>query len=103
MEKAIFISEIIGTIQDGSVEICATADAGYDLAKEKVSVTLDAFARRVSVHGDGQRLAEPWMPAAERVTEHLPREEAASFAKDVFRSWIRKLRARVPEELPLRS
>jgi hypothetical protein len=103
MQSAISISEILGTIDDGRVEVCATADADYDPAKEKVSVKLDAFTRRVSVVGDGRRLPEPWLPPGEQVTEHLPREEAFSFSKDVFRSWIRKVRATVPGDRHLRS
>ncbi len=44
MESAISIIEILGTIYDDSVEICATADTSYDRSDEKVMVTLNAFA-----------------------------------------------------------
>jgi hypothetical protein len=101
MESSISISEIIGTIYDGEVEVCAAADTAYDRAKEKVIVTLKAFARRVSVHNHGEAVAEPWLPSSEQVTEHLPREDADSFAKDVFHSWTKKVRASVPEALHL--
>lgn len=101
MESSISISEIIGTIYNGDVEVCATADTAYDRAQQKVIVTLKAFARRVSVHGHGEPVSEPWLPANEQVTEHLPREEAGSFAKDVFRSWAKKVRASVPEAFAL--
>lgn len=101
MESSISISEIIGTIYGGEVEVCATADTAYDLAEEKVIVTLKAFARRVSVHGHGEAVPEPWLPASEQVTEHLSREEAGTFAKDVFHSWVKKVRASVPEALNL--
>lgn len=103
MNTPIFISEIIGTIHDGAVEVCATANAAYDLEKQRVSVSLEAFARDVSGQGNGQHFPEPWLPQAECVVENLSREEATSFAKDVFRSWIRKVRASVPVELSLRS
>ena len=101
--NAISISEILGTIEDGSVEVCATADAEYDASAEKVSVSLDAFTRRVLPVGAGRHIPQPWLPAAEEVSEHLPREEAVSFAKDVFRSWHRKVLASVPPDLCLRS
>jgi len=103
METAISISEILGTIDDGRVEVCATADASYDSAAEKVSVALNAFARRVPASSDDEHVPEPWLPPHERVTEIVPRREAASFAKDVFRSWVRKVRGSVPNALRLRS
>lgn len=103
MHKALSISEILGTIHDGSVEICASADADYDAAAQSVEVSLDAFARRVIPVGDGRHLPEPWLPRPERVTEHLPREEALSFTRDVFHSWLRKVRLAVPAGLHLRT
>jgi len=98
-----FISEILGTIHDGSVEVCATADAAYDPAAEKIMITLDAFTRRVSVANDGARLPQSWLPPGERVSEHLPRDETTAFVKDVFHNWTRRVRASIPHDLPLRS
>jgi hypothetical protein len=97
------ISEILGTIQDGSIQVCATADAQYDHASEKVSVALDAFTRRASASNDGAHLPQPWLPSGERVSEHLPRGEADEFVKDVFHSWVKKVRASIPLDLPLRA
>jgi hypothetical protein len=37
------------------------------------------------------------------VTEHLPHSEVDEFVKDVFATWIKKLRAAIPAELPLRA
>jgi hypothetical protein len=103
MLNAVSVSEILGTIHDGSVEVCATADAKYDAAQERVNVSLDAFTRRVLPIGDGRHVAEPWLPARQVVAEKLPRDEALSFTKDVFRSWLGKVRAAVPKELHLRA
>jgi len=103
MECAISISEIIGTVDDGDVEVCASAEATYDRANKKVVVTLNAFARRVSVQSHGEPVPEPWLPSSEKVTEHLSREEADAFAKDVFCSWVKKVRDSVPEELHLHT
>lgn len=102
MARAISITEILGTIQDGTVEVCASADTEYDPAAEKLTVTLGAFARRVSASGDGQHRPEPWLPRDEWVSEHLPRGEADEFVKDVFHSWVKKVRASVPPDLALR-
>lgn len=97
------VSEILGTIHDGSMQVCATAEGAYDHAAEKLSVTLDAFTRRADIPDDGAHLAQPWLPQGECVAEHLPREEADAFVKDVFHSWVKKVRASIPHDLPLRS
>jgi hypothetical protein len=96
-----FISEIIETLGEGDteMEVCATAESQYDPSEQKISVALDSFARRICASGDGQHQPQPWLPPAERVTEHLSRNEATTFAKDVFQSWVRKVRAAIPPEL----
>ncbi|HZJ17975.1 MAG TPA: hypothetical protein VFD27_23185 [Chthoniobacteraceae bacterium] len=96
-----FISEIIETLGEGDaeMEVCATAESQYDSSAQKISVALDSFARLVSASGDGQHRSQSWLPPAERVTEHLSRNEATTFAKDVFQSWVRKVRAAIPSEL----
>lgn len=101
MANGIFISEIVGTIEDGSIEVCATADAVYHSSEKKVVVTLGAFARRVSSPGHEEVVAETWLPPGEKVTEHLPHEDAGSFARDVFHSWVKRVRASVPTQLHL--
>jgi len=96
------INEILGTIHDGSLQVCATADADYDYTSQKISVVLKAFTRQASITGDGGHLTEPWLPPSERVGEHLPHDEADEFVKDVFHSWVKKVRAAIPSDLPLR-
>ena len=96
------IDEILGTIEDGSLQVCATATADYDDAAGKVSVALDAFTRRATTANDGAHIPQPWLPRGERVTEHLPREEADDFVKDVFHSWVNRVRASVPAGATLR-
>jgi len=95
------ISEIIETLGEGDseTEICATAETQYDSSAEKVSVALDSFARCVAASGNRQHERLPWLPAAEHVTEHLSRDEADAFTKDVFHSWVKRIRATIPHEL----
>lgn len=102
MNNVIHLSEIIETLEDGQTEICANADAEYDSSAAKVSVSLDAFARRVVAAGDGHHFSETWLPRAEVVTEHLSWGEAADFARDVFHSWTRKVKNSVPFDVQLR-
>lgn len=101
MKNLISLSEILGTVDDGGVELCATAEAYYDTAAEKVSVTLDAFARHAWAAREGERLPERWLPQPERVGEHLPQDEADAFTRDVFASWVKKVRAAVPVDRSL--
>lgn len=101
MEDIIFISEIVGTIReredDGeAAQVCATADASYDVASERASVALRSFVRRISTTQDGGLPPPPWLPAPEMVCEHLPKREAADFAKDVFARWVKRVREAIP-------
>jgi hypothetical protein len=102
MEHIISISEILATYGNakGQVEVCATADADYDAVTQKVSVELSAFARSVSPSdGDGELSSESWLPEKQRVNEHLPRNEAADFAKEVFHGWVKTVRDSIPVKL----
>lgn len=103
MKNLITLSEILGTIEDGAVEVCATAEAEFSPGAEKVTVSLDAFARRSDPMRNGSHLPEPWLPKGERVVEHLPAEEVDAFTRDVFHNWVRRVRSSVPAELKLRS
>ena len=96
------ISEIIDTLGEGdsATEICATAETQYDSSTQKVSVALESFARCVAASGNREHQAPAWLPRAEHVTEHLAPDEAEAFTKDVFQSWVRKVRATIPHELP---
>lgn len=95
------INEILGTIHDGTIQVCASADSDYDRAAGRITVALEAFTRHAA-SDDGAHLPQPWLPPGERVSEHLPREEADEFVKDVFHSWVKKLRASIPHEQQLR-
>lgn len=97
------IEEILGTIQDGSIQVCATADAAYDHAAEKILVTLDAFTRTASAISNGAHQPQPWLPRGEQVSEHLSRSEVDDFVKDVFHSWVKKVRASIPATTALRT
>lgn len=96
-----FTSEIIETLMEGDneIEICASAQTDFNAGEEKVSVALDSFARCVSASGDHENVSRAWLPNAEHVTEHLSHDEATAFAQDVFKSWVKKVRATIPHEL----
>src|SRR6188768_2714388 len=97
-----FISEIIETLGegDGQTEVCATAETHYDAAAQRVSVALGSFTRCVAASGNREHQTPPWLPPAESVAEHLAPDETEAFTKDVFHSWVRKVRATIPSTLP---
>jgi hypothetical protein len=99
------INEIIETLGESAseTEVCATATTQYDASAQKVSVALDSFTRCVSASGDHEQRPQPWLPAAEHVTEHLAPGEAEAFTKDVFHSWVRRVRAAIPKTPPSRN
>jgi hypothetical protein len=100
MQTVISSSEVVGYIRSEGVpvQIWADATATYDAGEQAVHVNLESFGRHASA-ADGDRLRPDWLPQPERVSEHLPREEAADFAKDVFHSWVKKVRGSIPPEL----
>jgi hypothetical protein len=93
-----FISEIIETLGEGEgeTEVCATAQTQFDSSAQKVSVVLNCFARCVCASGNREHQTPPWLPPAEHVTEHLAPNEADAFTRDVFLSWVRRVRATIP-------
>ncbi|HEX8311644.1 MAG TPA: hypothetical protein VF614_10025, partial [Chthoniobacteraceae bacterium] len=90
-----FISEIIETYGEGETEteVCATAETHYDSSAQKVSVALESFVRCVFAPGKREQQSLPWLPPAENVSEHLASDETDAFARDVFKSWVKKVRA----------
>ena len=95
------ISEIIETLGEGDseTEVCATAETQYDSSAQKLSVALDSFARCVAASSNREHQTQLWLPPAEHVTEHLSRDEAEAFTKDVFHSWVKTVRAAIPHAL----
>jgi hypothetical protein len=104
VKKLISSSEIIETVRDGDTEweICAVAEANYDESDSRVVVDLESFLRKITASGDGELRHLPWLPGNNRVTEHVPREEASQVAHDVFASWVRKVRQSIPPD-PLKT
>ncbi len=99
MKSSLSLSEFVESAQ--GVEVGATAELNYDPATQEARVELDTFLRNV-----GPRVGCParlFLPAPERVVEHLPREEASAFARDVFGLWVKKLKSAIPHPFPDRN
>ncbi len=96
MKSSLSLSEIVKAVE-GS-EVCATAEMTYNPATQEARVELDCFLRDVS--RPGAHTTRSFIPAPERVVEHLPREEASTFARDVFGLWVKKVKSAIPHPLP---
>ena len=99
MKRVIAISEALGTVDtaDGSCEVCASSDAGYDETNGRLIVTLDAFLRTTSLRAKEKQFRTDWLPKPEIVTERVEQGEAGEVARDIFHRWARKVREAAPQ------
>lgn len=93
MRSVAFISEIVPLPVRGKgaeSEVHATAESTYDQEHGRLHVRLECSLRRRGCVTE--RVREPWLPDVETVTESVPIEEAVSVTKDIFHSWIARVR-----------
>jgi translation initiation factor IF-3 len=90
-QRVISISEIVAPVQIDSdaCEVWASAEADYQEASKKLKVELGAFLRRSK---DNNRLAANWLPPDEKVTEHVELQDASPAAKEIFETWVHRVR-----------
>ena len=96
MKSSLSLSEMVEAVE--GTEVCASAELTYDPATQEARVELDCFLRNAAHPGAAS--ARSFLPAPERVVEHLPREEASTFARDVFGLWAKKVKSAIPHPLP---
>lgn len=91
MKRVISISQIVTPVQieSDSCEVWASAEADYDEATAELKVELATFVRRSK---DNERLSANWLPPEEKVTEHVDFAEASPTAKEIFESWVHRVR-----------
>lgn len=96
MDPVVFLSEIVAEVgsDHNPQEVCATADAAYDRQRGVVVVELDCLIRPSGIVGT--RIPVDWLPKKQIVKEGVPREEASELARDVFSSWVRRVRSSIP-------
>ena len=98
MKRVIDTSEVLGMVEtpEGSSEVCASADAGYDEAAGRLVVKLEAFLRPAGLLVKERHFRTDWLPASETITESVTREESPEVAREIFHRWVRKVREAVP-------
>lgn len=98
MKRVIDTSEVIGRVEmpQGSCEVCASANAGYDEDSSKLVVNLDSFLRTTDIRSKEKRFSADWLPEKETISESVGPDETAEVARDIFHRWTRKVREAVP-------
>lgn len=98
MKRIIDTNESLGTLEtpQGTCELCATANAGYDESSGTLMIELDAHLRTSDWHAKQQRVTADWLPPKEKLREHVSLEEAADVARDIFHRWVRKVKEAAP-------
>lgn len=97
MKRVIDTIEILGGVdyRGEEWELCAAAEAGYDSQKESLQVALDTFLRFPKAEKETKE-RPGWLPQPHTVTERAAFEDASEVARDVFHSWVRKVRESTP-------
>jgi len=103
MKRVIDTSEVLGTVEtpEGTCELGASADAGFDESAGRLVVTLEAFLRPAGFLAKERRFRAKWLPKNETVTETVAREECHEVAREIFDRWVRKVRETAPRLHPL--
>jgi hypothetical protein len=98
MERVLDISEVLGEVDTprGRVELCASAIASYDELKTCLEVWLDSFLRTKDYQAKEKQFHAGWLPKPETMVEPVGPDEAIEMSRDIFHSWVRKVRRSVP-------
>ena len=101
MKRIISSSEIIGTFtrDDHEFEVCASAEADFDVEKSQLRLDLDSFIRPVDIRSKEKHLPADWLPKKESLKESVSQEDAVSLAKEIFHRWVGKVRQSVPSTI----
>lgn len=99
MKSDIFLSEVVDKREtvSGLLEVCASADGQFDRATSHLVVRLDAYLQDLQ----GEKFRPGWLPQAETIREHAPREEIHEVGRDIFRRWVKRVHSSLPGAIPL--
>lgn len=103
MKTVAMLSEPVASkeLKDGVYEVWATAESQYDDARSELQVDLDCFVRPTDIRLKDVRIDPQWLPKKGKVAEHVSSEEAHDQTKEIFESWVRKVRRHIPETFDL--
>ena len=98
MKRVIDTSEVLGTVEtpQGTCEVCASAEAGYDESAGRLLVKLEAFLRPAGLLVKERHFRADWLPANETISESGGRDESSEMAREIFHRWVGKVRKAAP-------
>jgi hypothetical protein len=76
-------------------EYCATADATYNESTSTLVVRLDCFARPVGLTVHEDHWYPDCLPKTRQQAEVVSRDDAVGEARDVFHSWVNRIRSAI--------
>jgi len=98
MEHFLDSISVVGAtdLEDGTMDVCAEVAAHYNSPARELTVTLDSFLRPPDATKHKQRLHAPWLPERQVVREAVEPDEASDMARDIARSWRKKIIEVIP-------
>ena len=105
MKRVLSMSESFGHLDHpaGPCEVHITGEAVHDESSEILTVELDARLRTLDLLQKERLIPADWLPKAHRQREHVPIEEASDAAREIFQSWVRRVRDSAPGSgIPIR-
>ena len=98
MKQILSMSESFGHLDHpaGPCEIHITGEAAHDESAGLLTVALNARLRTLDLLHKERLLPADWLPEARRQTEHVAADEASDAAREIFHSWVRRVRDSIP-------
>jgi len=98
MEHFLDSISVVGAtdLEDGTMDVCAEVAARYDSPARELTVTLDSFLRSPDATRHKHRVHADWLPERQVVREAVPPDEASEMARDIARSWRKKIIELIP-------
>ncbi|MGA8660484.1 MAG: hypothetical protein WB586_30580 [Chthoniobacterales bacterium] len=99
MNRLIYLSEVVDQVEWEGItfDISATADATFDEKKSQLVVQLGCFLKSEGMSENEKPPMLSSLPKPEIVKEMMTREEAIDATKEIFASWAKRVRTRMPE------
>jgi hypothetical protein len=90
------LSEIVGEFKspDGVQEVRATAEGSYNQVTSQLLVKLDSSVRPLM--GRSDVIQVDWLPEAEIIKVSISPSEAFEAVKEIFASWVPRVRKAIP-------
>lgn len=98
MKQILSMSESFGHLDHpaGPCEIHITGEAAHDESAGLLTVALNARLRTLDLLHKERLLPADWLPKPQQQTEHVAAEEASDAAREIFHSWVRRVRDSIP-------